>query len=116
MARVKTNVASHRRKKRVLKAAKGRWGDLSKQYIQARRSLMHGMVYAYRDRRVRKREFRALWIARISAACREAGLTYSRFMDGLKKAKIEVNRKMLSEIAATDSATFSKLIDLVKKA
>jgi len=115
MAKAKHSVATRKRKKRLLKKAKGFWGDRSKQYQQARRALMHALVYAYRDRKVKKREFRRLWIARINAACRAAGITYSRFMNGLKKAKITLDRKILADIAARDSATFKKLVELVKK-
>ena len=115
MAKIKHSVATRKRKKRLLKKAKGFWGDRSKQYQQARRALMHALVYAYRDRKVKKREFRRLWIARINAACRAAGITYSRFMSGLKKAKISLDRKILADIAVKDSVTFKKLIELVKK-
>ena len=115
MAKAKHSVATRKRKKRLLKKAKGFWGDRSKQYQQARRALMHALVYAYRDRKVKKREFRRLWIARINAACRAAGITYSRFMNGLKKTKITLDRKILADIAVRDSATFKKLVELVKK-
>jgi len=115
MAKVKHNVATRRRKKRLLKEAKGFWGDRSKQFQQARRALMHALVYAYRDRRVKKREFRGLWIARINAACREAGITYSAFISGLKKAKINLDRKILADLAVRDNHAFKKLVELVKK-
>lgn len=115
MAKAKHSVATRKRKKRLLKKAKGYWGDRSKQYQQARRALMHALVYAYRDRKAKKRVFRRLWIARINAACRAAGITYSRFMNGLKKAKITLDRKILADIAVRDSATFKKLVELVKK-
>ena len=114
MAKIKHSVATRKRKKRLLKKAKGFWGDRSKQYQQARRALMHALVYAYRDRKAKKREFRRLWIARINAACRSAGITYSRFMNGLKKAKISLDRKILADIAVKDTATFKKLIELIK--
>ena len=114
MAKIKHSVATRKRKKRLLKKTKGFWGDRSKQYQQAKRALMHALVYAYRDRRVRKREFRSLWIVRINAACRAAGITYSQFMQGLKKAKINLDRKVLAELAVKDSATFKKLVELVK--
>ena len=114
MAKIKHSVASKRRKKRVLKKAKGYWGDRSKQFEQARRTLMHAMVYAYRDRKVKKRDFRKLWIVRINAACREAGITYSRFMSGLKKAKIELDRKILADLAINDSKAFKKLVEIAK--
>ncbi len=115
MAKVKHSVATRRRKKRLLKETKGFWGDRSKQFQQARRALMHALVYAYRDRRVKKREFRGLWIARINAACREAGITYSAFISGLKKAKINLDRKILADLAVRDNHAFKKLVELVKK-
>ena len=115
MAKIKHSVATRRRKKRTLKKAKGFWGDRSKQYQQARRALMHALVYAYRDRRVKKREFRSLWIARINAACRSAGITYSVFINGLKKAKINLDRKILADLAVKDAHAFKKLVDLIKK-
>lgn len=114
MAKIKHSQASRRRKKRTLKAAKGFWGDRSKQYQQARRALMHALVYAYRDRHNKKRSMRALWIARINAACRPAGITYARFIDGLKKAKVELDRKILADIAVKDAKTFEKLILIAK--
>lgn len=115
MAKIKHSVATRRRKKRLLKKTKGFWGDRSKQYQQARRALMHALVYAYRDRRNKKREFRRLWIARINAACRDAGITYSKFINGLKKAKINLDRKILADLAVKDSHAFKKLVGLVKK-
>jgi large subunit ribosomal protein L20 len=115
MAKARHSVATRKRKKKVLKAAKGFWGDRSKQYQQARRALMHALVYAYRDRKVKKREFRRLWIARINAACRASGITYSRFIYGLNKAKVKLDRKILADLAVRDSAAFQKLVDLIKK-
>lgn len=115
MAKARHSVATRKRKKRLLKKAKGFWGDRSKQYQQARRALMHALVYAYRDRKAKKREFRRLWIARINAACRATGITYSRFMNGLKKAKINLDRKILADIAVKDSNAFKKLVELAKK-
>jgi large subunit ribosomal protein L20 len=114
MAKVKHSVASRRRKKRVLKQAKGFWGDRSKQFEQARRALMHALKYAYRDRRNKKREFRRLWIARINAACRLAGLSYSKFMNGLKKAKVNLDRKILADLAVRDAKAFEKLVEIAK--
>jgi large subunit ribosomal protein L20 len=114
MAKIKHSVATRRRKKRLLKKAKGFWGDRSKQYQQARRALMHALVYAYRDRRVKKRVFRQLWISRINAACREAGITYSKFINGLKKAKINIDRKILADLAVKDSRVFKKLVEIAK--
>jgi len=115
MAKVKHSVATRRRKKRTLKQVKGFWGDRSKQFQQARRALMHALEYAYRDRRVKKREFRSLWITRLSAACRQEGITYSKFINGLKKAKISLDRKMLADLAVNDSAAFKKIVEIVKK-
>ena len=114
MARVKHSVSTHKRKKRVLKMAKGQFADRSKQYQQARRSLMHSLAYAYRDRKVNRRNLRSLWIVRINAACRNAGITYSRFMQGLRKAKIVLDRKMLSELAIHDPAAFARLVEIAK--
>jgi large subunit ribosomal protein L20 len=114
MAKVKHSVATRRRKKRVLKSAKGFWGDRSKQFQQARRALMHALVYAYRDRRVKKREFRSLWIARINAACRQAGVSYSKFLNGLKKAKVALDRKALADLAVKDPKAFKKLIEIAQ--
>jgi len=114
MAKVKHSVATRKRKKRLLKKAKGFWGDRSKQYRQARLALMHALVYAYRDRRVKKREFRRLWISRINAACRAAGITYSAFMNGLKKAKVSLDRKILSYLAVKDNQAFKKLVEIAK--
>jgi len=114
MAKARHSVATKKRKKRLLKQAKGFWGDRSKQYQQARRTLMHALVYAYRDRRIKKRVFRRLWIARINAACRAAGITYSKFMNGLKKAKVTIDRKILADLAVKDTQAFKKLVDIAK--
>jgi len=114
MAKIKHSVATRRRKKRVLKRVKGFWGDRSKQYRQARRALMHALVYAYRDRRVKKREFRRLWVIRINAACRGAGITYSQFIRGLKKAKVNLDRKILADLAVKDTYAFKKLVEIAK--
>ena len=116
MVRVRTAVSSRKRKKRVLKAAKGQFGQRSKRYQQARRSVAKGMAYAYRDRRVKKREIKNVWVVRINAACRENDITYSRFINGLKNAKAEINRKMLAEIAVDSPVAFKKLIKLAKDA
>jgi large subunit ribosomal protein L20 len=115
MAKVKHSVATRRRKKRTLKEAKGFWGDRSKQYQQARRALMHALVYAYRDRRNKKRQIRRLWIVRINAACRQAGISYSQFMNGLKKSKVILDRKILADLAVKDSAAFQKLLEIARK-
>jgi len=114
MAKIKHSVATRRRKKRTLKKAKGFWGDRSKQYRQARRALMHALVYAYRDRRVKKRTMRRLWITRINARCREAGMTYSVFIKGLKKAKVGLDRKILADMAVRDAKAFEKLVEIAK--
>ncbi len=115
MAKIKHSVATRRRKKRVLKKAKGFFSDRSKQYQQAQRALLHALKYAYRDRRNKKREFRALWIARINAACRQEGITYSAFINGLKNSKIALDRKILADLAVKDNAAFKKIVGLVKK-
>jgi large subunit ribosomal protein L20 len=115
MAKIKHSVATRKRKKKVLKKAKGFWGDRSKQFRQARRALMHALVYAYRDRRVKKREFRSLWITRINAACKLQGVTYSAFIHGLKKAKVGLDRKVLAELAVKEPQAFKKLVELVKQ-
>ncbi len=114
MAKIKHSVATHKRKKRLLKEAKGFWGDRSKQYQQARRALMHALVYAYRDRRRKKRDFRRLWISRINAACRSSGITYSQFISGLKKSKVGLDRKILADLAVKDDHAFKKLVEVEK--
>ncbi|MGL4524067.1 MAG: 50S ribosomal protein L20 [Spirochaetia bacterium] len=103
------------RRKKILKKAKGYWGTRSKLYRVAKTQVMKSGKYAFRDRRTKKREFRALWIARISAACREEGLTYSRFIEGLNKANIQLNRKALSNMAMEDKPAFLAVVDQVKK-
>jgi len=115
MAKIKHSGATRRRKKRLLKKTKGFWGKRSTQFQQARRALMHALVYSYRDRRTKKREIRSLWIVRINAACRQAGITYSSFMNGLKKAKVTIDRKILADLAIRDAQAFKKLVDLVKE-
>ncbi len=114
MAKAKHSVATRRRKKRLLKKTKGYWGDRSKQYQQARRALMHALVYAYRDRRVKKRDFRRLWITRINAACRASGITYSQLINGLKKAKVSLDRKVLADLAVKDAHAFKKIVEIAK--
>jgi large subunit ribosomal protein L20 len=116
MPRTKHSVASHRRKKKVLKQAKGFTGGRGNLYRSAREAVDRAMSYAYRDRRVRKRDFRRLWIARINAAARNNGMSYSRFISGLKKSDIEINRKQLSEIAVNDAEGFAKLADIAREA
>jgi len=114
MVRVKTNVATKKRKKKVLKAASGQFGHRSTRYQQAKRSVVKGLSYAFRDRKVKKREFRSLWIVRINAACQELGITYSRFLNGLKQAKVTINRKILSEMAISSPGAFKKIVKLAK--
>jgi len=114
MAKIKHSVATRRRKKRLLKKTKGFWGDRSKQFRQARRTLAKALVYAYRDRRAKKRVSRSLWIARINAACRQEGITYSQFTSGLKKAKIGLNRKILADLAVRDPQVFKKIVEAAK--
>ena len=116
MPRTKHSVASRKRKKKVLKQAKGFTGGRGNLYRTAREAVDRAMSYAYRDRRARKRDFRKLWIARINAAARMNGLSYSRFINGLKKSDIEINRKQLSEIAVNDSEGFAKLADIAREA
>jgi large subunit ribosomal protein L20 len=115
MAKIKHSQATKKRKKKILKQAKGFWGDRSKQFQQARRALMHALVYSYRDRKARKREFRQLWISRINAACRATGISYNKFMHGLKKAKVGLDRKILADLAVKDIKVFKKLIEIAKK-
>lgn len=116
MVRIKAVVARRKGRKRVLKQASGQFGQRKSNYSQAVRSVIKGMSYAYRDRKVKKREFRALWIVRVNAACREEGISYSRFMNGLKNADIALNRKVLAEIAVTDPDGFTKLVETAKGA
>ena len=116
MPRVKRGVTAGARHKKVLSQAKGYYNARRKVYRVAKQAVAKSGQYAYRDRRVRKREFRALWIARINAAARECGLSYSRFMNGLKKATIEVDRKILADIAVHDKKSFSVLADKAKAA
>ena len=114
--RVTNAPASRKRRKRTLKAAKGFRMRRSKLYRYAADALDHGRQYAYRDRKNKKRTFRALWQVRINAAARAAGLTYSRFMEGLKAAKVSLDRKILADIAATDQAAFSELVKVAQGA
>lgn len=116
MVRVRHAVSTHKRKKRVLKQTKGQFAQKSTRYRQAKRSLIKGLAYAFRDRKVKKRQFRQLWIVRINAACQEAGITYSRFMKGVKQAKIGVDRKMIAELAVFSPDAFQKLVEMAKKA
>ena len=116
MARVKRGVAAHARHKKVLKQSKGFYGRTSTTYRAALERLEKSLQYAYRDRRVKKREFRGLWIQRINAAVREHGLTYSRFIDGLNKAGIEMDRKVLAAIAYDDPASFAAIVQKAQAA
>lgn len=114
--RVTNAPASRKRRKRVLRDAKGFRARRSKLYRYASDALDHGRVYAYRDRKTRKRDFRALWQVRINAAVRAAGLSYSRFIEGLKAAKIALDRKILADLAATDAAAFAEVVRLAQEA
>jgi large subunit ribosomal protein L20 len=114
MPRAKSGAARHRKKVRLFRAAKGYRGGRSKLYRAAKEAVMRAGAYAYRDRRVRKRDFRALWVVRLSAACRERGISYSRFIFGLKAAAVIVNRKMLSDIAIDDPAAFDAVVNIAK--
>ena len=110
MARVKSGLVTKRRHKKILKRAKGYFGSKHRLYKTAKEQLMHSGAYAYRDRRQKKRDFRKLWITRINAACRLNNISYSKFINGLNKAGIVINRKMLSELAINDPKTFSELV------
>ncbi len=114
MPRVKRGVTAHARHKKVIKQAKGYRGRRGNVFRIAKQAVMKAGQYAYRDRRLKKREFRALWIARINAAARECGLSYSTFMNGLKKAAIEIDRKVLADIAVADKAAFAKIAEQAK--
>ena len=116
MARVKKGVNAHKRQKKVLKMAKGYYGAKSKQYRAAKPATMRALRSAYVGRKNKKREYRRMWIARINAAARMNDISYSRLMDGLKKSNIEINRKMLSEVAISDPAAFAQLCETAKKA
>lgn len=116
MPRVKNGVAHHARKKKVMEAAKGARGARSKLYKSAKENVERGMRYAYRDRRKKKSDFRALWITRINAAARLHGLSYSRLMAGLKKAGVEVNRKVLADLAVHDAEAFGKIAEMARGA
>ncbi len=114
MPRVKNGVAHHARKKKYMEAAKGARGARSKLYKAAKENVERGMAYAYRDRRKKKGEFRALWITRINAAARLNGLSYNRLMAGLKKGGVEVNRKILADLAVRDADAFARLAEVAK--
>ena len=114
MTRVKSGVETKRRHKKILKEASGYFGSKHRLFKTAKEQLMHSSVYAYRDRRQKKREFRKLWITRINAACRMNDISYSKFIDGLNKAGITINRKMLAEIAINDMDAFKELVEVSK--
>ena len=116
MARVKGAMMTRKRRNKTLKLAKGYWGDKSKHFRIANEAVMKSLSYAYTGRRLKKRDFRALWITRISAACKMNGMNYSSFMHGLKAAGISINRKMLAEMAVNDTTAFTQLAELAKKA
>ena len=116
MARVKNGVTTKKRHKKILKQAKGYFGSKHRLYKSAKEQLMHSGAYAYRDRKQNKRNFRKLWITRINAACRMNNISYSKFIDGLNKAGIEINRKMLSEIAIDDPKSFTNLVKIATDA
>ncbi len=114
MPRVKSNVAARKRHKRFIRQAKGYWGGRSRLYRTAREAVEKGWSYAFRDRKVRKRDFRGLWISRINAAVRDYNLTYSKFINGLNRADVGLNRKVLSDLAVNEPTTFRKLAEMAK--
>jgi large subunit ribosomal protein L20 len=116
MARVKGALATRKRRNKMLKAAKGYWGDKSKHFKMAKQAIMKSGNYAFAGRRRKKRDFRQLWIARISAEAKQNGMNYSTFMHGLKTAGIDLNRKMLAELAVSDKTAFAELIEKSKAA
>ena len=116
MARVKRSVNAQKKRREVLDQASGYRGQRSRLYRKAKEQLLLSGVYAYRDRRAKKGEFRGLWIQRINAACRAEGMTYNRFIAGLKSAGVEVDRKILADLAVTDAAAFAKLVEVAKSA
>jgi large subunit ribosomal protein L20 len=116
VTRVKGGTVTRRRHKKVLKSTKGQYGTKHRLFRRANEAMMKSLRYAYRDRRNRRRELRRLWIARINAASRQNGLSYSRFMFGLKQAGVELDRKSLAELAVADSSAFSQLVELAKSA
>jgi len=116
MARVKGALMTRKRRNKTLKMAKGYWGAKSKHFKMANQQVMKSLTYAYTGRRLKKRDFRQLWITRISAACKMNGMNYSTFMHGLKVANVDINRKMLSEMAINDTVAFAALCDMAKKA
>lgn len=115
MARVKRGVPKRRRRKKILKLARGFWGSRSKLFRPANEAILHALWHSYRHRRQRKGEFRRLWIARINAASRQRGMSYSRFISGLKRAGVEVNRKVLADLAVRDDKAFTQLVDRARE-
>ncbi|MDD6312392.1 MAG: 50S ribosomal protein L20 [Firmicutes bacterium] len=116
MARIKGALSTRKRRKKVLKAAKGYWGSKSKHFKMAKQAVMKSGNYAFTGRKLKKRDFRSLWITRISAQAKANGINYSRFMNGLKKAGINLNRKMLAELAVNDKEGFAALVEKAKAA
>ena len=116
MARIKGAMMTRKRRNKVLKMAKGYWGSKSKHFKMANQQVMKSLTYAYVGRRLKKRDFRQLWITRISAAVKMQGMNYSTFMHGLKTAGVEINRKMLAELAVNNEAAFAQLVEMAKKA
>ena len=116
MARIKRAVNAHKKRRKVLKLAKGYFGTRSKQYRTASEQVRRSLRYAYVGRKLRKRDFRRLWITRINAAARLSGMSYSTFINGLKKQNIEVNRKMLADLAVNDAVAFAQLVEIAKEA
>ena len=116
MARVKGAMMTRKRRKKILKLAKGYFGAKSKQFRTANEAVMKSLTYAYVGRKLKKRDFRSLWITRISAACAQNGINYSRFINGLKKANITLNRKVLAELAVSDPVAFTSLVEKAKAA
>ncbi|MBR7146801.1 MAG: 50S ribosomal protein L20 [Oscillospiraceae bacterium] len=116
MARVKGAMMTRKRRNKTLKLAKGYWGNKSRHFKMANQAVMKSLTYAYVGRKLKKRDFRSLWITRISAACKMNGMNYSSFMNGLKKANVTINRKMLAELAVADAAAFTALVETAKKA
>ncbi|MCI2105371.1 MAG: 50S ribosomal protein L20 [Intestinimonas sp.] len=114
MARVKGAMMTRKRRNKILKLAKGYWGSKSKHFKMANEQVMKSLKYAYTGRRLKKRDFRSLWITRISAACKINGMNYSTFMNGLKKAGVQINRKMLAELAVNDKPAFATLTEMAK--
>ncbi len=114
MARVKRSVNAHKKRREILEQASGYRGQRSRLYRKAKEQVLHSMTYSYNDRRKKKGDFRQLWIQRINAACRAEGMTYNRFINGLKVAGVEVDRKILAELAVSDQAAFAKLVEVAK--